>query len=202
MNQILPVYSNPSLTENIKVLKASYKAGLRRFEFTNRNENALDVFAELVAICNAEMPDMKLGAGTILNPVDAKNFMNIGAAFLISPLISQALIDYTSQNDIEWIPGCATGAEVGIAQNAGIPMVKLYPIKTLGGPEFISLMKGPFYNMKFQVSGGIIGKSSEVKSLLVAGASIVGLGNSFFESHLAEDELTDKISKLLLSLQS
>jgi 2-dehydro-3-deoxyphosphogluconate aldolase / (4S)-4-hydroxy-2-oxoglutarate aldolase len=200
MHPILPVYSHHQLSENIKVINASYKAGLRRFEFTNRNDNALDIFEELVALCKQEMPDMKLGAGTIINEVDARNFMIKGASFLISPLISQALIDFTSRANIEWIPGCATGAEVGTALNAGIPMVKLYPIKTLGGAEFIRLMRGPFYTMKFQVSGGIKGETQEVISFLEAGASIVGLGNSFFDPSLSEEQLTNKIKSLLKSL--
>lgn len=198
---LLPVYSHADINQNIKVLRASYKAGLRRFEFTNRNENALDIFEKIVSLCEEEMPDMVLGAGTIINEVDARNFLEKGAKFLISPLISKELIDYTKLHNVEWIPGCATGAEVGMALNAGIPMVKLYPIKTLGGPEFVKLIKGPFYNMKFQTSGGIKGEAEEVNALLKAGASIVGLGNSFFNDDASEQDLVLKLSNLIAQLK-
>jgi 2-dehydro-3-deoxyphosphogluconate aldolase / (4S)-4-hydroxy-2-oxoglutarate aldolase len=197
VHKILPVYSSHSLDQSLKVLRASYKAGLRRFEFTNRNYNALEIFSKLIEEVNGNMPGMELGAGTIMNISDAENFIKIGARFLISPLISKELIDYSQTNNIEWLPGCATGAEIGLAQNAGIPMVKLYPIKTLGGVEFVKLMKGPFYKMKFQTSGGIKGEPQEVKELLTSGVSIVGLGNTFFEDHLSELDLEHKIKNLL-----
>ncbi len=200
IQKILPVYSNAKIDENLKVLKASYNAGLRRFEFTNRFENAIENFQLLYKYCKDSLPDMQLGAGTIMDPSDAELFTANGAAFLVSPLISQQLIDYTAANNIEWVPGCATGAEIGMAQNAGIPLVKIFPISTLGGPEFIRLMKGPFYKMKFQASGGIKGEATEVKALIDAGVEIVGLGNSFFQSSLTEQEMTNKIIALLESI--
>jgi 2-dehydro-3-deoxyphosphogluconate aldolase / (4S)-4-hydroxy-2-oxoglutarate aldolase len=198
--KILPVYSNAALDENIKVLNASYNAGLRRVEFTNRHNNAIEIFKALMQYCKDHLPGMKLGAGTIMNTTDAALFRAQGAAFLVSPLISQQLIDFTSTHGIEWIPGCATGAEIGMAQNAGIPLVKLFPIGSLGGTDFIKAMKGPFYKMKFQVSGGVKGEPEEVKALLDAGADIVGLGNSFFKNAMSEEEMTAKIKALLHSL--
>ncbi len=201
INKILPVYSNASFEENLKVLRASYKAGLRRFEFTNRHDNALENFEKLIAECKESMPEMELGAGTIMNVDDAVSFIQQGASFLVSPLISQELIAYTKEHNIEWVPGCATGAEVGMAQNAGIKLVKLYPISSLGGAEFVKLIKGPFYKMKFQASGGIKGEVAEVKSLLDAGTSIVGLGNSFFGAELGEEVLVEKIKTLLNGLK-
>jgi 2-dehydro-3-deoxyphosphogluconate aldolase / (4S)-4-hydroxy-2-oxoglutarate aldolase len=197
VNPILPVYSNSNIEENIKVVRASYNAGIRRFEFTNRHETALDHFTTLRKLIDTELVGMQLGAGTIIDVDDASKFIDCGADFLISPLISNSLIEYTNTHNISWLPGCATGAEIGMAQNAGIKMVKLYPIKTLGGAEFIHLIKRPFYKMKFQVSGGIKGEIDEVKELLNAGASIVGLGNSFFDPSLTQDQLTAKIKHLL-----
>jgi 2-dehydro-3-deoxyphosphogluconate aldolase/(4S)-4-hydroxy-2-oxoglutarate aldolase len=194
---LLPVYSHASLDQNIKVLQASYQAGLRRYEFTKRHDNAIDIFKKLIDLRNHSMPDMQIGAGTMMNVPDAETFIEAGADFLVSPLISQSLLDFTIAHHIEWLPGCATGAEIGMAQNAGIPMVKLYPIKTLGGAEFLHLIKGPFYKMKFQVSGGIKGEIEEIKSLLKAGASVVGLGNSFFKEDVVEEEITTRLSNLL-----
>jgi 2-dehydro-3-deoxyphosphogluconate aldolase / (4S)-4-hydroxy-2-oxoglutarate aldolase len=197
---ILPVYSHTNIDQCIKVLQASYDAGIRRFEFTNRDMSALSHFAALRKMVDDHYIDFELGAGTIMNVSDAKEFMAVGADFLISPLISQELLEYTLKNNISWLPGCATGAEIGMAQNGGLSMVKLYPIKTLGGPEFIKQIKGPFYKMKFQASGGIKGDTEEVNALLDAGASIVGLGNSFFDQDESQDELTARIKGLLDSL--
>jgi 2-dehydro-3-deoxyphosphogluconate aldolase / (4S)-4-hydroxy-2-oxoglutarate aldolase len=194
---LLPVYSHHDLSQNLKILRACYSAGIRRFEFTNRHENALENFAAMRLIVSTDMPDLKLGAGTIINVEDAKQFVAAGADFLISPLISQPLIDYTTQYEIEWIPGCATGTEIGMAQNAGIKLVKLYPIATLGGADFLKHIRGPFYKMKYQVSGGIKGQPAELASLFNAGADVVGLGNSFFDESLSHDDIVNKIQKLV-----
>lgn len=199
MNQanLLPVYSHAVLEQNIKVLSACYEAGLRRFEFTNRHETAQQHFKSLIHIVNNEMKDLDLGVGTIMNTKDAEIFVSLGAHFLVSPLISNDLIEFTSKHKIEWIPGCATGAEIGLAYNSGIDLVKLYPIKQLGGPDYIKAIKGPFYKTKFQASGGIKGDKSEIEALLQAGASIVGLGNSFFNEDMTKEEISAKIKALL-----
>ena len=196
-SKILPVYSHASFEQNLKILTAVYHSGLQHFEFTNRNENALEVFSSLVKHAKTYFPELKLGAGTIMNPIQAEAFTKEGASFLVSPLISKEMIDFTQSNNIDWIPGCGTGAEVGLAQNAGLTFVKLFPIQTLGGPTFVRLMKGPFFKMHFQVSGGIKGELEEVKSYLAAGADVIGLGNSFFSEKLSEEEITQKITALL-----
>jgi 2-dehydro-3-deoxyphosphogluconate aldolase/(4S)-4-hydroxy-2-oxoglutarate aldolase len=194
--KLLPVYSSPNLNQNIKVMRACYQTELLKFEFTNRNENALENFKELYRLSQSEMPGLKLGAGTMMNVDDAKKFIDAGAEFLISPLISQELLDYTKRNKIEWIPNCVTGSEIGLALNNGIKFVKLFPITSLGGPQFVKNIRGPFYMMKFQVSGGIKGEIEEVKTYLDAGASMVALGNSFFDNDLSEKDIIDKIINL------
>lgn len=199
-DKILPVYSNVSMSDSIKVVQAAYNAGLRRFEYTNRYDNSLEIFKELRRLCDETMSDLLLGAGTIMNVEDAKVFLDNGADFLVSPLISQSLIDYTRDNGTVWVPGCGTGAEIGMAYNAGITLVKLFPISTLGGPTFIKLMKGPFAKMRFQTSGGIKGEAQEVKALLDAGAEIVGLGNAFFDASLTQEEITQKLTTLIQNI--
>lgn len=195
--KILPVYSNVSLSESIKVVQAAYNAGLRRFEYTNRHDNSLEIFKAIRKLCDESMSDLLLGAGTIMNVEEAKVFLDSGADFLVSPLISQALIDFTKEQGTVWVPGCGTGAEIGMAYNAGITLVKLFPISTLGGPAFIKLMKGPFAKMRFQTSGGVKGEVEEVKALLNAGAEIVGLGNAFFDASLTQEEMTQKLATLI-----
>jgi 2-dehydro-3-deoxyphosphogluconate aldolase / (4S)-4-hydroxy-2-oxoglutarate aldolase len=199
-DKILPVYSNVSLAESIKVVQAAYNAGIRRFEYTNRHDNSLEIFKALRKLCDESMTDLSLGAGTIMNVEEAKIFLDSGADFLVSPLISQPLIDFTTENKILWLPGCGTGAEIGMAYNAGITLVKLFPISTLGGPAFIKLMKGPFAKMRFQTSGGVKGEAQEVKALIDAGAEIVGLGNAFFDASLTQEGMTQKLTTLIQNI--
>lgn len=198
--KIIPVYSNAVTANNKRVLKACYDAGLRSFEFTNRHENALDEFIILKKYAAAELPEMKLGAGTIKNIIDAEIFLAAGAEFLVSPLISAELISYAKSKNVLWIPGCATASEVGMAENAGINLVKIFPASALGGPEFIKILKGPFYNMQFMATGGITGEAEELKKYLAAGVSVVGLGSAFFNASLAEEKLVTEIKTLLKNI--
>jgi 2-dehydro-3-deoxyphosphogluconate aldolase/(4S)-4-hydroxy-2-oxoglutarate aldolase len=200
LNQkIIPVYSHAETGMNKKALVGCYRAGLRYFEFTNRHENAMEEFYALKKYCEKELPGMILGAGTIKNIPDAEMFLSAGAEFLVSPLISKILIDFTKTKKISWIPGCATASEVGLAENNGIQFVKIFPAKQLGGPAFIDALKGPYPNMKFLATGGITGELSEIKNYL-AFASAVGIGNSFFSGSMDENEITNKIKNILSNI--
>jgi 2-dehydro-3-deoxyphosphogluconate aldolase / (4S)-4-hydroxy-2-oxoglutarate aldolase len=199
--KIMPVYSNAVTANNIMVLQACYDAGLRHFEFTNRNENALDEFIHLKKYADDKLPGMMLGVGTIKNSADAEIFLSAGAAYLISPLVSNELIDFTKKRNVLWIPGCGTASEVGMAENAGIGLVKIFPAAALGGPEFIKLLRGPFYNMQFMANGGISGDAVEIKKYFAAGASAVGLGNSFFTGEMNVENITQKLKILIAALE-
>lgn len=182
------------------ILKACYDAGLRYFEFTNRHNNALEEFMGLRKYADKELPGMQLGVGTIKNAMDAEMFLAAGATYLISPLISKELIDFTFMKNILWIPGCSTASEVGMAENAGIDLVKIFPASLLGGPAFIKMLKGPFYKMKYMANGGITGDVIEIKEYLAAGASGVGLGNSFFTENIPPSAITQKLKTLMAAI--
>jgi 2-dehydro-3-deoxyphosphogluconate aldolase / (4S)-4-hydroxy-2-oxoglutarate aldolase len=201
LNQkIIPVYSDTVTANNKKIIKACYDAGMRCFEFTNRDENALDEFMVLKKYCDRELPEMMLGVGTVKNISDAEMFLAAGAVFLISPLISTELIVYTKKKNVFWVPGCATASEVGMAENAGISLVKIFPATLLGGAAFIKQLKGPFYNMQFMATGGITGNAEEIKKYFAAGVSAVGLGSAFFNAALPEEKLVTEIKNLLKNI--
>lgn len=194
--KIIPVYSNIDSAINKKAIHASYQAGLRYFEFTNRFENACDEFYALKRYCESELQGMMLGAGTIKNITDAEMFLSAGATFLVSPLISIELLSFVKNKKILWIPGCASASEIGMAENAGLKLVKIFPAGILGGTAFIKAMKGPFPAMQFLVTGNIAGEITEVKDYLSAGASAVGIGTSFFTIAADEVAMINKLQKL------
>ena len=78
-SKIVPIFSHTDPDVCLKVVETCYKAGLRAFEFTNRTENALDVFEFLVSEKKKKMPDMLLGIGKIFNEESASAFIKIGA---------------------------------------------------------------------------------------------------------------------------
>lgn len=195
--KIIPVYSNVHPAGNRKAMMACYLAGLRYFEFTNRHENALEEFVTLKKNCDEELPGMILGTGTIKNCTDAEMFVSAGAAFLVSPLISAELIEFTKRKDILWIPGCATASETGLAENAGLKLVKIFPVKHLGGPPFIKALKGPYPAMQFIATGGLEANRDEIKKYFDAGADAVGLGSAFFDMKSSAEEMAEAIKNLV-----
>ena len=176
--KILPLYNHADIELVKLAVKACYDAGLKCFEFTNRNENAPEVFYELKKYCHAEMKDLLLVVGTIKNAVDAEIFRE--ADFLVSPFITDELIEYTRAKKLLWIPGCSTTSEIAMAANAGISMVKIFPANLLGGPAFIKAMKEIFPSMKMIATGGMKADKEELNKWFAAGVDAVGIGGQLF----------------------
>src|SRR5687768_9508181 len=82
---ILPLYFNSDETVSIEVLRAIYKAGIKAVEYTNRGDEALANFRKMAETRDESMPDLLLGVGTIKNLQQAKDYLEAGADFLVSP---------------------------------------------------------------------------------------------------------------------
>ncbi len=196
---IIPLFyeANEQLAE--EVVKALYHGGVRTIEFTNRGANALPVFKQLQAL-KSTLPGLLLGIGTIKNAEDAKNYIDAGADFLISPVFDSAVADIAYFNKILWIPGCMTPTEIHVAQSAGCNIIKLFPGNVLGA-GFIEAIKPLFSGIHFLVTGGVDATSDNIAMWLKAGAAGVGLGSKLITKQvLAEKnylQLTKTTQQLL-----
>jgi len=182
---ILPLYFNADETISLAVLKAIYEAGIKAVEYTNRGEAALQNFTKMVAVRNAEMPDMLLGIGTIKNLQQAKDYIAVGADFLVSPGFVKEVADYAVINDIFYAPGCMTPSEIIAAENAGIKFIKLFPGNMLG-PEFLSGIKDIFPALLFMPTGGVDTTKESIESWFKAGVCAVGMGSKLISKKLME----------------
>src|SRR5690606_3879664 len=179
----MPLFTHTSEEVCRNVLKASYDAGVRLFEFTNRNANSFDIFIALRKYCNDQLPGMVLGIGTIKNAQQAEQFIHVGADFLISPLILEEIQQVAAAHKKLWIPGCATASEIGLAEYWGIDTVKIFPAKQLGGPAFIKAVKAVFPNMRFMVTGGVEPSAEDINNWFKGGAAAVGIASQLFPAH-------------------
>ena len=109
-----------------------------------------------------EQPEMFAGAGTVLNVRQAEQARRAGAHFVISPGFNRAVVDYCLEQDMPVYPGVATGSEIEAALESGITLMKLWPIVTLGGPEYLNLLAGPFGGVEFNPSGGVTASTFEL----------------------------------------
>jgi len=176
---VIPVYYNDDTTTCIEVLKACYEGGIRIFEFVNRGAQAKENFKALLQYKSEHCPDLKLGIGTIKTAQQAKEFVELGAAFIVSPIIVTEIAAETSDKGILWIPGCMTPTEIALAEQLRAPLVKLFPGDTLG-PQFLKAIKPLFPDMKFMPTGGVDIEKTNLDTWFEAGVFSVGLGSKLF----------------------
>lgn len=190
----MPLFTHTDITVCKNVLQASYHAGVRLFEFTNRNENSFDIFIELRKFCSESLPGMILGIGTIKNGQQAEQFIHAGADFLISPLINEEIHAVSSKHKKLWMPGCATPSEIGMAENLGINIVKIFPAKQLGGPAFIKAVKAVFPNVQLMTTGGVEPTQEDITGWFKSGVAAVGIGSQLFPPDWLADNQYDKVT--------
>jgi 2-dehydro-3-deoxyphosphogluconate aldolase/(4S)-4-hydroxy-2-oxoglutarate aldolase len=184
---ILPLYFNPDETVSIEILRAIHKAGIKAVEYTNRGEAALRNFTAMVAVRNAEMPDLLLGVGTIKNMQQAHDYMAAGADFLVSPGFVPDVAAYAIANDIFYAPGCMTPSEIIAAENAGVKFIKLFPGNILG-IEFLSSIKEIFPKLLFMPTGGVDTSRESIEGWYKAGVCAVGMGSKLISKKLMESK--------------
>jgi 2-dehydro-3-deoxyphosphogluconate aldolase / (4S)-4-hydroxy-2-oxoglutarate aldolase len=187
---MLPLYFNASEEISIDTLKALYKAGVKAVEYTNRGEAALHNFGKMVALRNAEMPDILLGVGTIKNMQQAKDYLAAGADFLVSPGFVPDVAAHCVANNIFYAPGCMTPTEIIAAENAGIGFIKLFPGNMLG-PEFLKGIKDIFPKLLFMPTGGVDTTKENIEGWFKAGVCAVGMGSKLVSKEVMANKQYD-----------
>ena len=180
---MLPLYFNADETVSIEILRAVYKAGVKAIEYTSRGEAALNNFAKMVEVRNAEMPGLLLGIGTVKNLVQVKEYLAVGADFLVSPGYVAEIAEYAVANNVLYAPGCMTPTEIIAAETAGVKFIKLFPGDTLGA-KYLSAIKPVFPNLIFMPTGGVDTTKENIEGWFKAGVSAVGMGSKLISKEL------------------
>ncbi len=119
---------------------------------TNRGEQAHIVFKELVNFARRECPEMAVGAGTVVDAGTASLYIQLGADFIVSPLLNPDVAKVCNRRLIPYIPGCCTPSEVGTAQELGCDVCKVFPASD---PVFVKNMLAPMPWSNIMATGGI-----------------------------------------------
>lgn len=176
---MIPVFNDKDSQIARKVLDVSYKAGIRVFEFTNREANAFEVFKDL-KIYAGKYPDLLLGIGTVFTREDAVRFHMAGADFFVSPALVPEVAQYCNMKNLFWIPGCATITEVHTAKTLGATLIKAFPGNLLG-PAFIKAVLSIMPDLKMMPTGGVEPNQTSLKSWFDSGVVCVGMGSQLFD---------------------
>lgn len=177
---MIPVFyhSDVSLCKN--VLKACYNGGVRVFEFTNRGDFAHEIFGELNKWASTECPEMILGIGSVVDAGTASLYMQLGANFIVSPILNPDMAKVCNRRKIAWSPGCGTLSEISQAEELGAEIVKIFPGSSVGGPDFVKTIKGPCPWTSVMPTGGVEPTEESLKEWFSAGVTCVGMGSKLF----------------------
>ncbi|MET7255110.1 bifunctional 4-hydroxy-2-oxoglutarate aldolase/2-dehydro-3-deoxy-phosphogluconate aldolase [Dyadobacter jiangsuensis] len=176
---VLPLFYHADIEIAKEVINAAYRGGARAFEFTNRGDNAYNVFAELLAYVKESLPGLSLGIGTIYDAETAQKFIDAGTDFIVTPCLNPAVGAACLKAGIPWIPGVSTLTEIYNAQQAGAEVVKLFPGEVVGS-AFVRAIRGPMPKVKIMVTGGVQPTKESINEWFGAGAYAVGLGSNLF----------------------
>lgn len=191
---LVPLFSNNDLDICKNVLKASYKAGIRAFELTNRGDFAHELFAELVKFARQDYPDLVLGVGTIIDPATAALYLQLGANFIVSPSFNPEVAKVCNLRKVAYLPGCATLTEISNAEAWGVEIVKLFPGDSLG-PSFVKALKAPMPWTTVLVTGGVEPTHESLKAWFGAGADAVGIGSRLLTPEILKNQDWEALEK-------
>jgi 2-dehydro-3-deoxyphosphogluconate aldolase/(4S)-4-hydroxy-2-oxoglutarate aldolase len=131
--------------------RAFVRGGVRVAEVTLRTPAACDAIRAIAA----EVPEIVIGAGTVLSGKDLDAAAKAGAKFAISPGITPALLGAARGGPIPFLPGVASASEIMLALEAGFDHLKFFPANVLGGADALKALAGPFPTVRFCPTGGI-----------------------------------------------
>jgi 2-dehydro-3-deoxyphosphogluconate aldolase/(4S)-4-hydroxy-2-oxoglutarate aldolase len=146
-------------------------------------------------VCDNELEGMYLGVGTIKNADTARDFINAGADYIISPGLVKEVAKVADKNDMLWVPGCMTPSEIIKAESWGAKIIKLFPGNLLG-PSFLSAIKELFPGLLFMPTGGVEVDRENIAGWFKAGVCAVGMGSKLITKQALENREYGKITEL------
>ena len=198
---MVPVFYHSDIEVAKNVVKACYDGGIRVFEFTNRGDFAHEVFNEINKWAIKACPEMIMGVGSVIDQGTASLYIQIGTNFIVSPLIDEDMAKVCNRRKIAWSPGCGSVTEINRAHELGAEVVKIFPGSSVGGPDFVSGVKGPMPWASIMPTGGVSPDEANLKGWFKAGVHCVGMGSQLFPKDVIESgnykAITDKCIEAL-----
>lgn len=148
---LVPVIKLNDPNKAVDLAKALVKGGIPVAEVTFRAAGA----DKAIAAIAKEVPEVLVGAGTVITIDQVKQAVNAGAKYIISPGFDKEVVQYCVDNNIPITPGCTNPSEVSVATKMGLEAVKFFPAEAMGGLKVIKSLAGPFPKMRFIPTGGI-----------------------------------------------
>jgi 2-dehydro-3-deoxyphosphogluconate aldolase / (4S)-4-hydroxy-2-oxoglutarate aldolase len=187
---IVPVIRAGSPEEAKLAAEAVWNGGIPIAEITMTVPGALHVISELVK----SMPQLLVGAGTVLNDEAARQCAGAGAQFLVTPAFSPRTVAAAQSLDLLIMAGALTPTEVLTSWDAGADFVKIFPCGNLGGPSYIRALKGPLPHVPMVPTGGV--NLETAADFIRAGAAALGVGGELILKQALKERKGENISEV------
>lgn len=197
---MVPVFYHADVEVAAEVIKACAEGGAHCFEFTNRGDQAHEVFRELV---NRFKRDDRviLGAGSIIDPATAALYIQLGANFIVGPGLNPEVAKLCNRRKVAYSPGCGSVSEISTAEELGVEICKIFPGASVGGPAFVKDVLGPLPWSRLMPTGGVDTTEESISSWFKAGVACVGMGSKLFPKETLDSgnfvQITENVKQVI-----
>jgi len=188
--RIIPVVRAATPQQACMAAEAVGLGGISIVEITMTVPGAVRVIRELVRSCGAQV---LVGAGTIRNADMARECLDAGAEFLVSPGTNIRTIEFALNRGVVVMAGGLTPTEIDFAWQLGVDYVKVFPCSAVGGPSYIKALKAPYPEIPLVPTGGV--NLTTAADFLKAGASALGVGGELVQAAALESGKTEVITE-------
>ena len=153
---VIPVVIIENIYDAIPLADALIEGGIGTVEITLRSAAAL----KAIALISKERPDLTIGAGTVLNPLQMREVQEAGADFVVSPGVYPELLKSARDRGVVFLPGATTASEMMLLLANSITAMKFFPATPAGGPGYLKALASPLADATFCPTGGITAKTA------------------------------------------
>jgi len=174
---IVPVVRAASSEHALDAIEAIEAGGIPIVEITMTVPNAISIIRQVAASYGDRV---LVGAGTVCTAQQARESIDAGARFLVSPGLSIAVLELARTLGVPSIPGALTPTEIMAAAEAGAKAIKIFPCGSVGGAKYIKALRGPFPDLAFIPTGGV--NPGNIAEFFAAGSFAVGMGSDLIDA--------------------
>src|ERR1700730_16667393 len=187
---VVPAVRVSSAEEARFAAEAVSRGGIPIVEIAMTVPGAMEVISSL----RKNIPDMLVGAGSVLDVETARRCLDAGAQFLTTDGLDLEIVEFAVKQHVVVFPGTLTPTEVIIAWKAGSDFVKVVPCAQLGGESYIRALRGPFPQVPLIAAGGV--NQLTALNFILAGATALGVGRELIPNEALRMRQSDRIHEL------
>ncbi len=187
---VLPVLVIDDVERAVSLAQALCAGGINVIEVTLRTPQAL----EALKVIRQEVPDLIVGAGTVIHAEQFAQVIDAGAQFAVRPGFTERLVVAAQETELPYLPAVMTPSEVLAALEHGYRSLKLFPANGGASVRMLNSFKGPFSGISFCPTGGVT-RDNLLSYLSLPNVACCG-GTWIAPASLVQAQAWDQITKL------